>query len=312
MADPVSLSFAIAGIPGIFRACVECFQYIRLGQRFGDDFGFCLAKLEAVQLRLTRWAEPIGLLEGKIELDSSYRDEDIIKAYKWLGQIEAAFEEAKKTSAKYADKQKAKGSQMKLELLDEDDKMGSDNSIGALVASVRTVTKERQKRLGFSRKITWALYGKDDFDSLIEDLVSLTNDLVELFPLNKPRHEELCKQEICGLEKESVLALIHVLKNEDENSSKTDDEILIRVISDHIETHRLEFGNVKIDGNGTVRLGDEYGYQSGVKPGNVKVGTIDAKGDAYIHSGHVFYGPRGAQGMHSYGKSNEPSQSHIE
>jgi Prion-inhibition and propagation len=312
MADPVSLSFAIAGIPGIFTSCVDCFQYIRLGQRFGKDFGFCLAKLEAAQVRLTRWGEPIGLLENKVDIKGPYEDADVIKAYKWLGQIEAAFEEAKETSAKYADRQKKKGKHGDLELLDEENALESEKSVRNLVASMRTVTKERQKHLSLPRKITWALYGKDSFNSLIEDLVTLINDLVELFPSNKPRLEELCKQEIGGLEKESVLDLVEVLKfevlkNEDEKANKTDDEILSKAIGDHIETHRLEFGDVKVDGNGITRLGDEHGYLSRVKPGNLKVGTLDIKGSGYTHAGHVFYGSQGAQGMHSHGRGTQPS-----
>jgi Prion-inhibition and propagation len=236
MADPVSLSFAIAGIPSIFTSCVDCFQYVRLGQRFGKDFGFCLAKLEAAQVRLTRWGEPIGLLENKVDIKGPYKDADVIKAYKWLGQIEAAFEEAKEVSAKYADKQTKKGKHGDLELLDEENTLKSGSSIMNLVVSMKTVSRERQKHLRLPRKMSWALYGKDSFDSLIEDLVALISDLVELFPSTKPRLEELCKQEVGGLEKESVLDLVKVLKSEDEKSNKTDDEILSKAISDHIET----------------------------------------------------------------------------
>ncbi|KAF1828161.1 hypothetical protein BDW02DRAFT_485418, partial [Decorospora gaudefroyi] len=196
------------GIPGIFKSCLDCFQYIRLGQRFGKDFGFCLAKLEAAQVRLTRWGEPIGLLEDKVNIKGSYKDADIIKAYEWLGQIEAAFEEARAVSAKYADSKKKKGKDMDLEPLDEEQILESGNSIKSLVVSLRSITKERQRHLSLPRKITWALYGKDSFDSLIEELVTLINNLVELFPSNKHQLEELCKQEVGCLKEESVLNLV--------------------------------------------------------------------------------------------------------
>lgn len=308
----MSLSFAVAGIPGIFTSCVDCLQYIRLGQRFGKDFGFCLAKLEAAQVRLTRWGEPIGLLENKVDIKGPYKDADVIKAYKWLGQIEAAFEEAKEVSAKYADRQTKKGKHGNLEFLDKDNTLKSGSSIKTLVVSMKAVSMERQKYLRLPRKMTWALYGKDSFDSLIEDLVTLINNLVELFPSNKPRLEELCKEEIGGLEKESVLDLVEVLKNEGEKSNETDDEILSKAISDHIETHRLEFGDVKVNGNGITRLGDEHGYRSGIKPGDLKVKTLDIKGSGYTQVGHVFYGNQGAQGMHSHGKSTRQSRSNTE
>lgn len=290
----MSVSFAIAGIPGIFTSCVDCFRYIRLGHRFGKDFGFCLAKLEAAQVRLTRWGEPIGLLENKVDIKGPHKDEDIIKAYNWLGQIEAAFDEAKEISAKYADRQTMKGKHGDLELLDEGNTLKSGSSMESLVLSMKAISSERQKHLRLPRMMTWALYGKDGFDSLIEDLVTLINNLVELFPSNKPRLEELCKEEINSLEKESVMDLIGVLKNEDEKSNKTNDEILSKAINDHIETHRLEFGDVKVDGNGITRLGDEHGYQAGIKPGDLQVKRLDIKGSGYTHAGHVFYGNQGA------------------
>jgi Prion-inhibition and propagation len=290
MTEPVSLTLAIAGIPAIFTSCVDCFQYIRLGKRFGKDFGVCLAKLEAAQLRLTRWGEPIGLLENKLDIKGPYEDADIIKAYNWLSQININFEEAKETSAKYMDKQQKKGKNGDLEILDVDKALESGSSIKNLVTSMKAVTLERQKNLSFPRKITWALYGKDSFDSLIEDLVVLINNLVELFPSIKPQLAELCKKEIAGLEKESVLELVEVLKNDDEDLNETDDEMLSNAIRDHIDTHRLDFQNIKIDGSGINRIGDNYGFQSGVKPGNIKVVGMDIKGNGYTHAGHIFQG----------------------
>ncbi|KAH7350237.1 prion-inhibition and propagation-domain-containing protein [Pyrenochaeta sp. MPI-SDFR-AT-0127] len=305
MTDPASFALAVAGLPAIFVSCVDCFEYIRLGRRFGKDFGFCLAKLEAAQVRLTRWGEPIGLLENKIDVKGAYKEADIIKAYEWLGQIEATFEEARETSAKYAEKQQKKGRHGDLEILDGDKIPGANNSTKSLVMSMKTMARNRQKHLSLPRKITWALYGKDSFDSLIEDLVSLINDLVELFPSTKPRLQELCNEEIGKLDKESVLDLVEVLKNDDKNLDNTDDKILSKTIDDYIEAHRHEFHDIKIDGSGTNRFGDEHGFQAGVKPGSIKVDGMDIKGSGYTHAGHVFYGPQGAQGMHSYAKDRQ-------
>jgi hypothetical protein len=312
MTEPVSFALAIASLPSIFVSCVDCFQYTRLGQRFGKDFGFCLAKLEASQVRLTRWGEPIGLLQNKVDIKGPYEEADIIKAYEWLGQIEAAFEEAKETSAKYAERQQKKGRHEDLEVGDEDKMLEPKSSTKSLVLSMKIVARNRQKHLSLPRKITWALYGKDSFDSLIEDLVGLINNLVELFPSTKPRLQKLCEQEVSNLDKDSLLDLAEVLKNDDKNLNNTDDKILSKVIGDHIEAHRHEFRNVKVDGTGIIRFGDEHGFQAGVKPGSIKVDGMDIKGSGYSHTGHVFYGSQGAQGMHSYGKDKQQSSSQSE
>jgi hypothetical protein len=134
---------------------------------------------------------------------------------------------------------------------------------------------------------------------------------VELFLSNKPRLEELCKEEISSLEKESILDLIEILKNKDEKSNKTDNMILRKAISEYIKTYRLEFGDVKVDGNRITRLGDEYSYQSGIKPGDLKIKTLDIKGSSYTYAGYVFYRNQGARGMYSYRKNTKPSQSHT-
>ncbi len=290
MAEPVSLSLAIAGIPAIFTSCVDFFQYVRLGKRFGKDYGVSLAKLEAAQVRLTRWGEPIGLLDNKVDIKGPYNDADIRQAYDWLTQIQAAFEEANDTSTKYSDKQQKNGKHRDLELLDEDATLESGSSIKNLVISLKGVVKERQKNLSLPRKMAWALYGKDNFDALLEDIVTLINNLVELFPSIKPRLVELCKQEVGDLEKGSVLELAELLKNNYENLNNTDDEILSKVISDHVKAHSLEFSNVNIDGDGINRFGDEYGYSSGVRPGNLKVDGMHIKGSGFTHAGHVFNG----------------------
>lgn len=135
---------------------------------------------------------------------------------------------------------------------------------------------------------------------MIEELVTLISNLVELFPSNKHRLEELCKQELSDLEQESIFNLVEILRNDDEKLKNTDDEILSRAIVSHNESRRLEFYHVKIDGDGIQRFGDEYGLGSGVKPGNLKIDGMEIKGCGYTHAGHVFYGQLGVQGMRSY------------
>lgn len=207
----MTIATAIASIPGTFVACVDCFQYVRLGKRFGKDFGVCLAKLEAAHMQLTRWGEPLGLLENKFDPKGAYNDTDIIHAKEWLGLILSAFQDAGDISTKYAERQKKKGKHQDLDLLNAETELESTPSMKQLYLSMKGVTTARQKHLSFPRKVTWALYGKDDLTELIEDLVGLINNLVNLFPSNKPRLQELGKQEVANLGKGPVLDLAELL-----------------------------------------------------------------------------------------------------
>ena len=53
--DPAGLVFGVAGLAGIFSACVDCFEYIQFGWQFGQDYGKCLLKLDVARLQLCRW-----------------------------------------------------------------------------------------------------------------------------------------------------------------------------------------------------------------------------------------------------------------
>jgi Prion-inhibition and propagation len=290
MADPLTIAAAIASIPGTFVACVDCFQYIRLGKRFGKDFGVCLAKLEAAHMQLTRWGEPLGLLENKFDTKGAYSDADVIHANEWLGLILSAFQEAGEISAKYAERQKKKEKHQDLELLNAETDLESNPSMKQLYLSIKGVTTARQKHLSFPRKVTWALYGKDDLTELIENLVNLINNLEKLFPSNKPRLQELGKQEVANLGKEIVLDLAELLKNDNEKLDHTDDPILREAIREHIDRHSLEFDDVKIDGKiGEVtHLGDDYARGSKQAAGNLHIKKLDIKGEGNTRAGHTF------------------------
>ncbi|EPE30235.1 hypothetical protein GLAREA_12958 [Glarea lozoyensis ATCC 20868] len=52
-----------------------------------------------------------------------------------------------------------------------------------LVFSLYKLRKKRQRTETLGRKIQWALYQKDDFDSLIKDMSGLVEKLPETFPI---------------------------------------------------------------------------------------------------------------------------------
>jgi Prion-inhibition and propagation len=59
--EPASLTVGVVGLAGLFSACMECFDYLQLGQAFGEDYGKCLLRLDAAKLRFSRWGEAMGI-----------------------------------------------------------------------------------------------------------------------------------------------------------------------------------------------------------------------------------------------------------
>lgn len=64
MAEVFGIIAGAAGLAGLFTPCVECFEYIQLGRRFGKDYEACQIKLDIVALRLSRWGVLVGLGEN--------------------------------------------------------------------------------------------------------------------------------------------------------------------------------------------------------------------------------------------------------
>jgi hypothetical protein len=59
--EPVSFTIGVVGLVGTFTACVDCFEYFRVGRHLGEDYETCVVKLDLVRLRLTRWGSSVGI-----------------------------------------------------------------------------------------------------------------------------------------------------------------------------------------------------------------------------------------------------------
>jgi hypothetical protein len=56
----------VLGPPGLFTACVDCFNYILFGRNFGTDYSKCLLVLHVESLRFPRWGAAIGISEEHV------------------------------------------------------------------------------------------------------------------------------------------------------------------------------------------------------------------------------------------------------
>lgn len=90
--DPASFAISVAGLVGIFNACMDCFEYIQLGRSFGEDFGKCMLRLDVVRLRMSRWGTAAGLSPGFRRFKpASVSREEYDVAEDLLQQIQALF-----------------------------------------------------------------------------------------------------------------------------------------------------------------------------------------------------------------------------
>jgi hypothetical protein len=283
--DPVSFGLAVAGIPGIFVSCVSCFQYVRLGLAFGVDFGFSLARLQAAEVEFTRWGAAMGLLVTPFDPDALFKnggpwkEEEIEMAKAWLAMIEDAFDDAKKASEKFSKSFGPREKPEALEVADETAELErAEKPVKKVVLSLRKVTKRRQQMLSFGRKIQWALYRKSDFESLIETIGRLVDNLVKLFPPLQNQQKQFCKEELKDIEPECFSTLVKVLgKN---------DELLNRAIGEEIKEKGHRLVDVVVEGSGFTRIGDTWENVPNAKPTAMSASGLHIRGTGVTHFGH--------------------------
>src|SRR5438552_3641270 len=67
--DPISFSIGVVGLVGTFTACVDCFDYIRIGRNLGEDYQTSVVKFDLVRLRFTRLGQSAGIVQGDQNID---------------------------------------------------------------------------------------------------------------------------------------------------------------------------------------------------------------------------------------------------
>lgn len=320
--EPASFAVAVATLPQIFTACLECFCTVRLGRRFGADYGACQARLEAARLRLLRWGEPMGLLDadfdatalfergaggnGNANGSNMWKADEVAQATRWLGLILTQFNQAQARADEYRVVIARSPADVEvIEDLDDSPNTASNGPAGSptngLIRYTRALATHRQRHLPLHKKAAWALYRKSEFESLIESLTALTRNLVELFPFaTRQRQEELAGQEAAGLPEEGVRPLVAALNADSDGEDGGEDDVLSRAVAAEVRRRQDQdengghvFEDVVFDGRGFARLGDTLETSEGRQVGGkgMRFKGIRISGEGEFHGGHYLKGP---------------------
>lgn len=287
--DPASTAMGAIGLFGLFTTCMSCFEYIQYGRRFGQDYEQAVLKLDICRLRLHRWARSIGLLSNnskQLLIEESLSDREIEIAKTLLGSIFEAFENVRRLSNQYEQRQKVLNSGSKqtqaLEV------MGSDDaSLSARTAKMHKKVKAqmltRQMSTSTLDKTRWALYEKKRFDDLVRDIKELTDALIESFPDTLLLQNQLALQDVRKISSDAKdRALLKC-------AADSADNILHRAVEHAIVEHDGQhFRNVRLSGQSKVFLGNDVAYGVHVKGNTYSNLVID--GNAVVHAGNVYRG----------------------
>ena len=260
--EPVSLAGGIVGLVGTFTACVDCFEFVRIGCRLGQDYETSVLKLDIIRLRFTRWGEAVGIGQSdeniavpglEHHLAAPKKDFELIQ--RTLGQILALFQKSAEASKRFTMKDARGTNAISQELCLENVQFRD------LHERMRNVAIHRQKRSTMSQKISWALHRKRDIGDLIEDLTELVSALTELVPA-KPQ-QELCISELATMESDQDLVALDDILSEPIGDENVDiDDTLHKCVTDKIEERKgamstvAEWKNSKAGDGSKVRQGN--------------------------------------------------------
>lgn len=278
MTDPLSVTFAVAGIPGILTSFVDCFDYIQLGRKFGRDYEDSILKLELERLRLSRWGEKVHInladpnyMQIQLELNSC---SDTGRAREILTLVLDLFRDCEKVANRYRVK--------KIAVLAPTSSVARDEPVSFYQRARGLSMKQRQRGTSILKKTIWVLYDQKYLKELLKELGEMIEKLEEMFPAKgeesysgmKPDREESNNKDHERLE----------ISKQNCGSSDND-------VSKPSKGH--EYYNMKVEGNAQVYHGDlltpgdssrgrSHLYNNFVIGGNAKVrlGNVQTGGTA--------------------------------
>ncbi|KAF3929508.1 hypothetical protein ABW19_dt0202158 [Dactylella cylindrospora] len=278
MAEILGLVIGGISLVTVFSTAISLCECVRFSKSFGQDYETALTKLSILRLRLSRWAAAV-----REQPDDFATQEDGQVALKILERITYLFQETQKLSLKYSGN---------MALYDPIGETGTDAR--NLVNTVGKVISQRQKRTRMFQRTVWAVYDKENFNKLLEDVTELVDGLVELFPAEKlpvfrEKQQSLCEEDLNILDQSKI-----PLQWLSEAASGTDG-ILKSRIELRIEANpkHLYIGN-QVGGRAKVKFGDEYlrgyPYPSQIATrGNLYKDNV-IQGEAFVHCGDTFGG----------------------
>lgn len=270
--DPIGFTIGVAALAGTFTACVDCFEYIQLGRKFGQNYGQCILKLDATKVRMYRWRESLGF--GDEPRQPFFASEKEIKlARGLLEQIMDCFDDAERISERFK-----KHATETADLAVYDAQSDLDPNYQRLHLTMRELANKRQRGTSMKKKTTWALYEKKRFDRLIEDVTGFVDKLIELFPAAQDHQKKLCKIEVYAIKEAQGLALL-------KDVACANDKMLEEAVDKEVKSRGHITLNWEAKGQAKVWIGDDNGF--GIESKGHHSSAFSILDHADVHIGNI-------------------------
>jgi hypothetical protein len=273
MAEPFGIVAGAVGIAAAFTACVDCFNYVQLGRRFGRDYQTDLISLNCAMLRLTRWGQAVDIYGDPKLGRADATAAEVQTAKDTLFQILILFADTESISKKY--KLKAQDGDDLSVFMDDD----LDPAVMALANKMKKLAIKRQKGSSILKTVSWALYHRAELQGLISDITLLLDSLEKLFPA--PQVLALVQQETADISNTQELRLV-------EEAARDVDNTLCTAAKEALAGH--QYHNISIKGK--AQTGDAYSsdWKGGIAGSSHTYDGVEVDKDGKALIGNSFGG----------------------
>lgn len=180
MAEAIGTVASIATLLGLFKLCIDAFDFIRATQNQELDLKKLALKLSIEKCRLYTWGQAMGLTQPPREGQNMPLDDcpfpDIVK--ETLDMILGLFSDSQQIREKYGCV-KAEDSKQSLRL--EDTEPSSVvRKLSASFGKFQTRSSTRVKQVKFLQKTYWVIHDRKKFEMLIQEAKTLIDGLQDI------------------------------------------------------------------------------------------------------------------------------------
>lgn len=197
MAEAIGLVLGVAGIAGLFNACIEAISLFHASRSHGRDFEIIMTRLEIEKTLFLQWAERVGILRAgnngpdhDNRLNNPRTHSAVANA---LSCILHLLTDAERLRSNYG----VVSSYLTLDIAEEGTTVRDSSRIGVFANSYRQLQvrmRIRQGGVGHRLRTRWAICDREKrFSALVNELKAFVQSLNDLLPASE-QHQRLLVQ----------------------------------------------------------------------------------------------------------------------
>lgn len=197
----------LIGLATVFSSCVDAFSLFKLAQRADKDVEVVLLKLDIQKTRLLIWGDNVGIFSANHRSPELLDERLVGIIQRILGQVEKLLTDSEKLRASYGVRNLDTTLERTVDYI-------SCKSLAVFRTSSTRFWTRNLKKLASSpqgtifAKTKWAIYEKEKFQDMINNLSDLIDNLFEFVHVARETQDRIIVEDIESILDVSRLAII--------------------------------------------------------------------------------------------------------